>query len=227
MNDKVIFIHLAVHTGSSQFFHAYLPWRDGPYVDAVKYATASEIEEQQTYVIDRIFSDNAVNDVSNFSPNCIFKYECDIVLPLVDIRLFYYDFERLNYNGFWLKADDYVKFLDKSITRMCHRQHPYVIQLERLRDDIKCHIKQIQNIGFDAKQLKFDFAPALSIPKTRFDEFATQRHTQQARQRFGQAFFNYMGAHKCTQDKAWWDRLYQADDDEARSMIKAVIDWDN
>lgn len=64
----------------------------------------------------------------------------------------------------------------------------------------------------------------LSIPKSRVDEFMKQSNQGQ---RLGQAFYQFMNAEKCTQDKAWWDRLYEANDVIAKTMIDTVTDWSN
>jgi hypothetical protein len=64
----------------------------------------------------------------------------------------------------------------------------------------------------------------LMFPKTRVDAF---RHTNKAL-RYGQAFHQYMRLDKITGlDKAFCDRLYQADGEKAKAMIASRTDKEN
>ena len=45
--------------------------------------------------------------------------------------------------------------------------------------------------------------------------------------RKGQAFFNFMDLHKCTQDRDYLDKLYNVDDETASKMIEVMIDYTN
>ena len=41
--------------------------------------------------------------------------------------------------------------------------------------------------------------------------------------RYGQAFFNHFGLHKCVQNKNICDRLYELDGEEAKSYIAELF----
>lgn len=65
----------------------------------------------------------------------------------------------------------------------------------------------------------------LSIPATRVEAFRKPLNAM----RWGQAFYGYMDFHKVTHpaNKAWCDRLYQADDATAKKMVESVTDHAN
>jgi hypothetical protein len=63
----------------------------------------------------------------------------------------------------------------------------------------------------------------VSIPLSRFIQFKKQ-HPEL---RFGQEFHQYMNFDKCIQDKDWLDKLYNAPDHIALSMIRSVLDIQN
>lgn len=66
----------------------------------------------------------------------------------------------------------------------------------------------------------------ITIPKTRFDQF---RFDPNSGLRYGQAFHQFMGLEKITSNanREWCDKLYNANDNQARNMVKKVIDPNN
>ena len=68
----------------------------------------------------------------------------------------------------------------------------------------------------------------IAIPKTRFDEFCKQLKEPNG-QRHGQRFYDFMELHKVTSpvNRAWADRLYNAQDDTALFMIRCRLDYAN
>jgi len=66
----------------------------------------------------------------------------------------------------------------------------------------------------------------MSIPKSRFDAF---RYDPASGLRWGQAFHQYMGLEKVTSNanKEWADKLYYAKDNQAKNMVRKVLDESN
>lgn len=63
----------------------------------------------------------------------------------------------------------------------------------------------------------------LTFPKSTFDQF---RHANK-NLRWGQAFHGFMKLDKCTQDKTFCDRLYNADEPTTKAMIQSRLDRSN
>lgn len=63
------------------------------------------------------------------------------------------------------------------------------------------------------------------FPKSRIDQFV---HTNQDL-RWGQQFYQHMELHKCTnpEDAVFLDRLYNADDETAKAMVRDYTDYNN
>lgn len=225
MSTKTVFIHIAM-PGRTGDFSDYLPWRHGSYAGRIAYATSFDESNNGRYLTDEIY-----NKDLPFSGKLIrWTLEPLVADEFRDSRaLNYYRMNLSTDAGLWLKVEDYLAHVNNGIAMLVEVQHPHVAWLETLRDDIGKHLELIEQAevsNIEGHLVDLPITPALSIPKTRFDQFLAQRHTQKG-QRFGQAFFNFMDAHKCTQDKAWWDRLWNASDMDARGMINALIDWDN
>lgn len=67
-----------------------------------------------------------------------------------------------------------------------------------------------------------------TIPLTRLNEFmAMIKLFPLNGRRFGQAFHDFLELEKVTSNKEWNDRLYSADDDTAKVMVKSVLDIHN
>lgn len=62
----------------------------------------------------------------------------------------------------------------------------------------------------------------IEFPLTRYTAFRKQFNPD-AGLRLGQAFHTYMQLDKCVQDKAFCDRLYNADETTARRMIESRL----
>lgn len=65
----------------------------------------------------------------------------------------------------------------------------------------------------------------ISFPKTRIDSFIHDK----PHLRWGQHFFQYMELHKCSnpEDQVFLNRLYNAADDVAKTMVADRTDPDN
>jgi hypothetical protein len=226
MSQHTVFIHIAMPGRTTGDFSDYLPWVHGPYAGLVSYATAENDSNDDIYLISEIYD----NDQRFGS-----KHTTTLIMPLVSEEFrdlhspVYYTTNAACNAGLWLKVSDYLTHLNEGIAIFNDALHPYAVWLESFRDDIQRHLKIIEdaeNNHIEGHQVHFPATPVLSIPLTRYTQFMSQRHMQKG-QRFGQAFFNFMDAHKCSQDKAWWDRLYEANDMQARGMIHALLDWEN
>lgn len=228
MYDKTVFVSLALPGHHDGTFHQYLPWRDGPAKDHLMYAVGLDEDGDDIFIVETMLGDGKMWRY-DLEQTCPFMHKFDIEDVDADQpTLQYFDINQNDYrHRLWLEVNEYIAFLDVKIAELIEECHPYVVFLENLRDNVKLYAEAMQ--GFDAKvheQLNIFYLPAMRIPKTRYDQFKVEGGAVKG-QRLGQVFFDYMQADKCTQDKAWWDRLYQANDTLSLAMIKAVIDWDN
>lgn len=64
---------------------------------------------------------------------------------------------------------------------------------------------------------------SITIPRSRFNQF---RYDPACGLRWGQAFYAFMQFEKVTSNanKEWCDRLYAAKDNQAKNMVRKVID---
>lgn len=63
----------------------------------------------------------------------------------------------------------------------------------------------------------------LTFSKSQVDSFRnTNPHL-----RWGQAFHQHFKLERCTQDREFCDKLYQADDETAKKMVEARLDRSN
>lgn len=223
MSHECIFVSIALPTHKDGMFHHYLPWRDGPVNDTIRFAVAEQLNGD-LHEVHRVMSEQRMR-----------RYDRGLKCPTINHFTMDNNESILQYfiitqNEFksrlWLKCEDYIAFLEMKIAEFIEDCHPYAIFLENLRDFVKLNVEGLE--GSDVREL-FKHPrirlPALSIPKSRYDQFMAIRAPAK-RQRVGQAFHDYMQADKCTQDKDWWNRLYQADDILFKVMIMAVLDWD-
>lgn len=67
--------------------------------------------------------------------------------------------------------------------------------------------------------------PSLRIPHTRYVEFLKCHEHDYPGLRFGQAFHTYMKFERVVNDKGFFDKLYIANDVEARDMILSLLDY--
>lgn len=63
----------------------------------------------------------------------------------------------------------------------------------------------------------------LTFSKSVVDAFVHQNKAL----RWGQAFHQHMKLERCTQDKAFCDKLYNADDQTAKAMVASRLDREN
>lgn len=68
--------------------------------------------------------------------------------------------------------------------------------------------------------------PSFTIPQSSVDIFARQ-HRSDSGLRVGQAFHQYFNLERMTQDRAFCDRLYQADGSKAWAMVREITDPQN
>lgn len=70
--------------------------------------------------------------------------------------------------------------------------------------------------------------PSIRISKTLVTEFYKKRKGVQDGRRLGQAFHQHFDMTKVTgSDKAWLDKLYEADGWEAKNLISLITDENN
>lgn len=69
-------------------------------------------------------------------------------------------------------------------------------------------------------------AASFTIPYSRVQSFRLALDPR-SQLRVGQAFHIFAELHKMQQDRAFCDRLWQADDETAWSMIESITDYQN
>lgn len=78
------------------------------------------------------------------------------------------------------------------------------------------------------KVKKLEKDVGIMFPRSRVKQFnAYWNRGDYRHQRRGQAFFNHLNLHKCTQDKEFLDKLYEADGEEAIKIIESRTDYMN
>jgi hypothetical protein len=126
-------------------------------------------------------------------------------------------------NRHWLLADDYVQHLAWVVDQAVVDEHPNRYSIEsyfrKIREMVLLFKDRVTPVSMELG--------GLTIPVSRFQAFCKDFVESNNGRRWGQAFYDYMQAHKCQQDKWWWDRLYNADNAFARSMVKAMLDHNN
>lgn len=127
---------------------------------------------------------------------------------------------------YWLDAKQYVQHLAGCVDQAVVHGSPELYSIESFFRRIREMVLLFENNEPVTAEL---LLPArFSIPRSRYEEFSAGFNEQQyGKQRWGQAFYGFMQAHKCQQDRWWWDRLYNADETFARSMVKALMDHDS
>ena len=125
----------------------------------------------------------------------------------------------------WVESQSYLGYLNEMIDKMVIDKSHHIYHVEylfyRLRKMIS-YIEKGQRIPVEVHHL-----PHLTIPKSRYTEFSAYYKLHGGSRRWGQAFCDYMESQKCTQDRSWWDRLYYAEDDYAKAMVKERLDHDH
>jgi len=64
----------------------------------------------------------------------------------------------------------------------------------------------------------------LTFPASRVNQF---RFDPNSGLRWGQSFYDFMQLDKCTQDREFCDKLYNATDETAKDMVRDRIDTNN
>lgn len=228
MYDKTVFVSLALQGHHDSTFHQYLPWRDGPAKDHLMYAVGLSEDGDDVFIVETMLGDGKMWRY-DLEQTCPFMHKFDIEDVDADQpALQYFDINQNDYrHRLWLEVNEYIAFLDVKIAELLEGCHPYVVFLENLRDNVKLYAEAMQ--GFDAKvheQLNIFYIPTMSIPKSRYEQFIASVGDV-GDQQLGQAFYSHMQADTYTQDKAWWNRLRQSSDVQARAMITAVLDWNH
>lgn len=125
---------------------------------------------------------------------------------------------------YWLNADHYIWHLGGIVDEAVLNEDPYIHSKESYFRRLREAVLRFKNNEGPYRDL-FD-PPAFSIPMSRYVQFCSN-YVENPPQRWGQAFYEFMQAHRCTQDAWWWDRVYNASEKHAQSMVKAVLDFNN
>lgn len=125
---------------------------------------------------------------------------------------------------YWLNADHYIWHLAGIVDEAVQSEDPYIYSKEGYFRKLREAVLRYKNAQGPYPDLIE--SPAFSIPQSRYVQFCSQ-FDKNSRQRWGQAFYDFMQAHRCTQDAWWWDRVYNASEKHAQSMVKAVLDFNN
>lgn len=71
--------------------------------------------------------------------------------------------------------------------------------------------------------MEYDF-PNFRVPLSQYTTFLKEFEYESKGLRFGQAFYTYAKLEKIHSDKIFCDKLYNANDVDARNMILSIID---
>lgn len=225
--QKIIVLNISMGGRLGYEFHDYSgPHNPNHHASNPAFAEFKCVDpDNAEFVLTRVWNpdlDDAVTTVEN-GPRAVALHTQDAAFGTMQ----YFSLRNhhlFNTRRYWLHAEHYIRHLAGIVDEAVMQEDPYLYSKEKFFRTIR-ELK----VSFEGSEViphTILDHPKFSIPQSRYEQFCIE-YDETKGQRWGQAFYDFMQAHKIVQDAWWWDRLYNAKSGHARSMVRALLDFRN